>query len=73
MLITLNFLEEVQTKPAIETAKLNTRVLNYSVSHTDVVTDYKRSDMIQHIYSYASYTSEQEVRIRSGGYFPLSP
>ena len=64
---------EVQTKPAIETAKQITQTLNYSVIHPDEVTEYIRSGMIIQIYSDESYISEPEARSRLGGYFFLGP
>ena len=38
MLMTLNSLAAVHTNPTIETAKQITQFLNYSASHTDIVT-----------------------------------
>ena len=69
MLVALNYLVEVQTKPKIETAKQITQFLNYSATHPDAIIEYRKSGMILHIYSYASYISELETRSRSGGYF----
>ena len=56
MLMVLNSLEAVQTKLTIQTAKKSIIFL-YCVSHPDAVTEYRISDMIQHIYSYASSIS----------------
>ena len=47
--------------------------MNYSASHPDAVTEYRRIRMILHIYSYASYISEPEAHIRLGRYFFVSP
>ena len=38
MLMTLNSLVAVQTKPNIETAKQITQIINYSVTHLDAIT-----------------------------------
>ena len=73
ILMTLTSLEEVQTKPKIETAKQIIQFSNYSATHPDAVTEYIRSRIIFHIYFDASYISETEARSRAGGYFPLGP
>ena len=71
MLIDLNSLAAVQTNPTIETAKKTTQLLNYSVTHPDAITEYRKSGMIIHIYYDASYISEPEAQIRDGEYFFL--
>ena len=50
MLLALNSLAVVHTKPTTETAKKITQFLNCSVSHPDTVIEYRRSGMILHIY-----------------------
>ena len=72
-LVALNSLAAVQKKSTIETAKQITQFLYYSTSHPDVLTEYRRSGMILHIYSDESYISEPEAHIRAEGYFSLSP
>ena len=69
MLMALNSLIAVQTKPTIKTAKEVTQFLNYSVTHPDAVTDYRRSGMILHIYYNVSYILEPEAQSRYGVYF----
>ena len=54
MLMSLDSLAEVQTKPTIETAKQITQFLNYSTTHSDTVIEYRRIGMILNIYSDAS-------------------
>ena len=49
MLIALNSLAAVQTKPTIETAKQITHFLNYSATNLDAITEYKKIVMIIHI------------------------
>ena len=71
ILMTLNSLATVQTKPTIETTKNITRFLNYSASYPDEVTEYIRSGMILHIYEYTYYVSEPEAHSRAGEYFSL--
>ena len=69
MLMALKSLAAVQKNTKIETAKKITQFLNYSETHPYKITEYRNSGMIIHIYSNASYISEPEARIRSGGYF----
>ena len=73
MLMVLNSLVAVHTKPTIETVKQITQFLNYSTTHPDAITSYIKIGMILHIYSDASYISEPEALSRAGGYFFLRP
>ena len=73
MLMALNSLAALQTKPKIETAKQITQFLNYSATHPYEITEYRKSGMILHIYSHAYYISEPEARSRAGEYFLLGP
>ena len=61
MLMSTNLLAAVHTKPTIEIVKQVTHFLNYGETHTDTVTECRRSGMIIHIYSDASYISEPEA------------
>ena len=70
-MMSLNSLAEVQTKPKNETAKQVTQFFNYSVTHPDAVTEYRRIGIVLHIYSDASQISEPEAQSRSGEYFFL--
>ena len=56
ILMVLNSLLAVQTNSTIEIAKKNL-FLNYSVTHTDTVTEYKIIGMILHLYLDAYYIS----------------
>ena len=69
MLMDLKSFAAVHTKPTIETAKQITPFLNYSATHPEAITGYRKSGMILHIYSGASYISEPEARSIAGGYF----
>ena len=69
MLMALNSLEEVQTKPTTKIAKQITQILNYSASNPDAVTEYRRSRMVLQIYLDASYMLEPKALRRAGGYF----
>ena len=71
ILMVLNSLAAVQTNPTIETAKQITQFLSYSAKHPDVVTEFRKSGIIIHIYSDASYISELDAQSRAGGYFFL--
>ena len=61
MLMALNSLAAMQTKPTIKPRKKITQFLNYSATHPDAITEYRKSGMIIHIYSDASYISEPEA------------
>ena len=69
ILMALNSLAVVQTKPIIETAKQITHFINYRETHTDTITEYRKIRMILHIYSDASYISEPEAQSRARGFF----
>ena len=73
MLVGMNSLEAVQTKPTIKSSKQVTDFLNYGATNPDAVTEYRRSGIIIHIYLDTSHISEPEARIRAGGYFFLGP
>ena len=53
-LMALKSLATVQKKRTIETAKQITQFLNYSATHPDAITEYRKSGMILHTYSDAS-------------------
>ena len=63
----------VQIKPKIENVKQRSQVLNYSATHPDAVTEYRRSGIIIHIYLDASYISEPEAQSRTGESFFIEP
>ena len=73
MLMLLNLLAAVQTNPKIKNAKQVTQFLKYSATHTDAVTEYRRSGYILCVYLDESYISEPEAGNRAGGYFFLLP
>ena len=73
MLRVLNSLVAIQTEITVGTTKYITNLLNYCALNPDVVTEYRRSDIILHLYSDASYLSEPEAHSRAGGYFFLGP
>ena len=54
MLMALNSLAAVQTKPTIKNVKQITQFLNYSATYPEAVTEYRRSGMVLHIYLDAS-------------------
>ena len=65
----LNSLSTVKIKLTLETAKQITQFLNYSASHPEAVIEYRRSGVVLHIYSGASYISEPEARNIVGVFF----
>ena len=64
-------LEAVQKNPTIETEKQITQFLSYSATHSDIVTEYRRSGIILRIYLDTSHISEPESQSISGEYFYL--
>jgi hypothetical protein len=48
------------------------QLLNYAATHPDAEVTYKKSDMVLHIHSDASYLSEEKARSRVGGYYFLN-
>jgi hypothetical protein len=48
------------------------QLLNYCATHPEATVRYKRSNMILHVTSDASYLSASEARSRVGGYFFMS-
>ena len=73
MLMAIKLLVALHTKATIETVNQITQFLNYSATHPDAVTEFRKSEMILPIYSDASSVSEPEVQSRSGGYLFLGP
>ena len=71
MLMEIKSLEAVQKKPTIETEKQITQFLSYSATHSDIVTEYRRSGIILRIYLDTSHISEPESQSISGEYFYL--
>ena len=73
MLVALNSLTAVKTKPKIVTAKQITQFLNYRATHPDAITEYINSGMVLNVYSNASHISEPEAQSIAEGYFFLGP
>ena len=73
VIISLNTIAEQQYKPTELTYKAITKILDYSVKHTNVVVRYKSIHMVLHVHIYYSYLIEPISRIRVGGkYFMRS-
>jgi hypothetical protein len=70
MLVALGSIAAAKTTK--DTAQSITQLLNYAATNPDAVIEYKRSDMVLHVHSDASFQSESQARSRSGGYFFLS-
>ena len=60
-LVELSSLTALQKKPTIETEKQINQFLNYSATHPDAVTEYRKSGIILLIYSDAFHISEPET------------
>ena len=72
LLVALSTLATQQTKGTKQTMKDVTHLLNYCATHPNAIIRYKKSDMILHVESDASYLSEQNARSRVAGYYYLS-
>jgi len=72
MLVALGTLAAAQSKGTIDTMDAAIQLLNYAASHPDAQIEYRKSNMILHVTSDASYLSVSGARSRAGGYFYLS-
>jgi hypothetical protein len=68
MLLALNDIGSEQTKGTEATMTACTRLLNYAATHPDATIQYKRSPMILHTHTDASYLTAPMARSRAGGY-----
>jgi hypothetical protein len=71
MLMALGNISSKKPKGTHATAQAITQLLNYSSAHPDATIRYHASDMCLHIHSDASYLSEANARIHTGGTFSL--
>jgi hypothetical protein len=65
----INALASEQSKATAVTGYKVIKLLKYCNTHPETKIRYYASDMILHIHSDASYLSEKEAKIRSGGFF----
>jgi hypothetical protein len=65
----INVLASQQSNATEVTADKVIKLLNYCNTHPETKIRYHASDMILHIHSDTSYLSENEAKIRSGGFF----
>ena len=72
MLVALGSIAASQAKATSKTYNATVWLLNYAVSNPDAVIRYKKSNMILHIHSDASFLSEPKARSRAGGHYFLS-
>jgi len=72
ILVALGSIASQQNKPTATTAEAVTKLLNYVATHPNAIIRYKKSDMILHVHSDASYLSEPQARSRAGGHFYFS-
>jgi hypothetical protein len=68
-IMTINVLASEQSNAIEVTADKVIKLLNYCNTHPETKIRYHASEMILHINSYASYLSENEAKIRAGGFF----
>jgi hypothetical protein len=69
LIMPINALASEQSKATAITVDKVIKLLNYCNTHPETKIRYHASDMILHIHSDASYFSENEAKIRAGGFF----
>jgi hypothetical protein len=69
LIMPTNVLASEQSNAKEITADKVIKLLNYCDTHPETKIRYHASDMILHIHSDASYLSENEAKIRAGGFF----
>jgi hypothetical protein len=67
MLVALGTLASAQTKATTNTMKAANQLLDYAATNPNAKIRFRKSDMILHVHSDASYLSETEARSRAGG------
>jgi Reverse transcriptase (RNA-dependent DNA polymerase) len=72
LLVGLGTLASEQTKGTELTMQRITHLLNYCATHPEAAIGYKKSDMVLHVESDASYLSLPKATSRVGGYHYLS-
>ena len=72
ILVALGSIAAQQNQPTKTTAESVTKLLNYVATYPNAIIRYKKSDMILHVHSDASYLSKPKARSRAGGHFYLS-
>ena len=61
-----------QSNPTQDILKKVRKFLDYAATHTDAIRTYRKSDMIQAIYSDVLYLSKLGTRSRARGHFFMS-
>jgi hypothetical protein len=69
LIMQINVLASEQSNATEVTADKVIELLNYCNTHPETKIRYHAADMILHIHSDASYLSENEAKIRAGGFF----
>jgi hypothetical protein len=69
LIMPINVLASEQSNVTEITADKVIKLLNYCKTHPETKIRYHASEMILHIHSDASYLSENEAKIRAGGFF----
>eukprot|EP00957_Ditylum_brightwellii_P143965 10969677-Ditylum_brightwellii.AAC.1 len=71
MLTALISIDAEQNNDIVSTMQAVAMLLDYTATNPDAKIRFRRSDMILHIHSDASYFSEKKVQSRAAGYFIL--
>jgi hypothetical protein len=69
LIMPINVLASKQSRSTAVTSDKVIKLLNYCNTHPETKIRYHASGMILHIHSDASYLSENEAKIRAGGFF----
>jgi hypothetical protein len=69
LIMPVNVLASEQTRATSDTAERIIKLLHYYTTHPEATLSYHASNMILNIHSDASYLSEREAKIWSGGVF----
>jgi hypothetical protein len=71
MLMALNDISVAQANSTEHTAEACTKLLNYAATHPDATITFRKSKMILHTHSDASYLSARKSRSRADGFHYL--
>jgi hypothetical protein len=71
-LVSIGTLATAMSKGTEKTMTALVQLLDYVATHPNATVKFRKSDMILHIHSDASYLSEPEAKSRVGGFFYLS-
>ena len=72
MIVALNDIAAVQSKPTADTLKKCNRLMDYAATYPNAKLRYFASDMVLHVDSDAAYLVQSNARSRIAGYYILS-